>query len=87
MACREEGRAGRAEAARPTGVWPASGAPLRVWVFIQDILGIQQGGCMISFVFQKAHLGCRLENGLNEVFHVKGFAQGLDCSKCSGNMI
>lgn len=42
---------------------------------------------MISFLFQRAHSGCCVENGLSETIHVKDFAQGLDCSKCSGNRI
>lgn len=32
---------------------------------------------MISFVFQKAGSGCQVENGLNEIICVKGFAQIL----------
>lgn len=40
---------------------------------------------MISLVFQKAHSGCPVEKGLNEINDIKDFAQGLDYSKCSGN--
>lgn len=47
----------------------------------------KQGGGRISFVFQKAHSGCLLEKGLNEIIHLKAFAQRLDCSKCPGNTI
>lgn len=42
---------------------------------------------MISFVFHKAHLGCPVEKGLNEIIHIRAFALDLDCSKCSENTI
>lgn len=41
---------------------------------------------MIRLVFQKAHSGCLVEKGLNEIFDIKDFAQDLDYSKCSENI-
>lgn len=41
---------------------------------------------MISLVFQKAHSGCLVEKGLNEIIDLRDFAPGLDYSKCSGNI-
>lgn len=37
----------------------------------------KQGGCMISFVFQKAHSGFFMEKRLSEIIHVKASVQGL----------
>lgn len=37
----------------------------------------KQRGCMISFVFQKAHSGCSMEKKLNEIICVKASAQEL----------
>lgn len=31
---------------------------------------------MISLVFQKAHSGCLVEKGLNEIIDIRGFAPG-----------
>ena len=54
---------------------------LRVWVFVlstgNSLKPLKQEGCTISFVFQKAGSGCQVENGLNEIICVKGFAQVL----------
>ena len=47
----------------------------------------KQEGWMMSFLFQKTGSGCFVEKILNEIIHVKGFVQGLGCSKCSGNII
>lgn len=37
----------------------------------------KRGGCMITFVFQKAHSGCSMEKGLSEIIHIKASAQKL----------
>lgn len=42
-------------------------------------------GLYDQFCVCKTQLGCLMEKGVNEITHSKAFAQGVGCSRCSGD--